>query len=162
MKSSAFNAKAHDSRVRRKTAGSLKRFERAQSSLAGGVSSGLRRAARPYPLYFTHGEGARAVDVDENAYIDYGLAWGPLIVGHAPPEVIVAMTGQLQRGLTFGAQHDLEIEVAEMLTRIIPCADMVCFANSGTEIVQVALSTLAEARDPWRDVTHDVRGLGAF
>jgi len=139
MKSSAFNAEARDSRVRRKTAGSLKRFERAQSSLAGGVSSGLRRAARPYPLYFTHGEGARAVDVDENVYIDYGLAWGPLIVGHAPPEVIVAMTGQLQRGLTFGAQHDLEIEVAEMLTRIIPCADMVCFANSGTEIVQVAL-----------------------
>ena len=79
------------------------------------------------------------MDVDENAYIDYGLAWGPLIVGHAHPEVIAAMTGQLQRGLTFGAQHDLEIEVAEMLTRIIPCADMVCFANSGTEIVQVAL-----------------------
>jgi glutamate-1-semialdehyde 2,1-aminomutase len=49
------------------------------------------------------------------------------------------MTGQLQRGLTFGAQHDLESEVAEMLTRIIPCADMVCFANSGTEIVQLAL-----------------------
>ncbi len=139
MKVSAFNAEARENSVRRKTSGSLMRFERAQASLAGGVSSGLRRAARPYPLYFTHGEGARAVDVDGNSYIDYGLAWGPLIVGHAHPEVAQAMTGQLQRALTFGAQHDLEIEVSEMLTNIIPCADMVCFANSGTEIVQVAL-----------------------
>lgn len=139
MKLSAFNAEARESSVRRKTPGSRARFERAQRSLAGGVSSGLRRAARPYPLYFSHGEGARALDVDGNEYLDYGLAWGPLIVGHAPPEVTLAMTEQLMRGLTFGAQHDLEIEVAEMLTRIIPCADTVCFANSGTEIVQVAL-----------------------
>jgi glutamate-1-semialdehyde 2,1-aminomutase len=139
MKLSAFNAEEREISVRRKTSGSLKRFERAQTSLAGGVSSGLRRVARPYPLYFTHGKGARAVDVDGNAYIDYGLAWGPLIVGHAPPEIGRAMTDQLTRGLTFGAQHDLEIEVAEMLTDIIPCADSVCFANSGTEIVQVAL-----------------------
>jgi glutamate-1-semialdehyde 2,1-aminomutase len=139
MKASAFNARARESSVRRKTAGSLERFERAQRSLAGGVSSALRRAARPYPLYFTHGEGARAVDVDGNTYIDYGLAWGPLIVGHAHPEVTRAMSEQLQRALTFGAQHDLEIEVAEMLTGIIPCADLVCFASSGTEIVQVAL-----------------------
>jgi glutamate-1-semialdehyde 2,1-aminomutase len=139
MKAAPFNAEAREISVRRKTAGSLKRFERAQASLAGGVSSGLRRVARPYPLYFTHGEGARAVDVDGNAYVDYGLAWGPLIVGHAHPTVTRAMTEQLQRALTFGAQHDLEIEVAEMLTNIIPCADAVCFANSGTEIVQLAL-----------------------
>ena len=139
MKLSAFNAEARESSVRRKTPNSLKKFERSQRSLAGGVSSALRRAARPYPLFFTRGEGASAVDVDGNAYIDYGLAWGPLIVGHAHPEVSRAMAGQLGRALTFGAQHDLEIEVAEMLTGIIPCADMVCFANSGTEIVQVAL-----------------------
>src|SRR5262245_61080183 len=99
MKASAFNAESRESSVRRKTAGSQKRFDRARASLAGGVSSGLRRAARPYPLYFTHGEGARAVDVDGNAYIDYGLAWGPLIVGHAHPEVTRAMTEQSQRAL---------------------------------------------------------------
>ena len=69
-----------EERVRAKTQGSWRRYQRAQATLAGGVSSGLRRAARPYPLYFTHGAGARSYDVDGNAYWDYGLAWGPLIV----------------------------------------------------------------------------------
>jgi glutamate-1-semialdehyde 2,1-aminomutase len=109
------------------------------ASLAGGVSSGLRRSARPYPLFFTHGSGSRAFDVDRNSYLDYGLAWGPLILGHAPAEPAAAASAQLSKGVTFGAQHDLEFEVAEQLTKIIPCADLVCFANSGTEIVQLAL-----------------------
>ncbi len=125
--------------MRNKTAGSLQRYSRAQKSLAGGVSSGLRRSARPYPLYFTSGQGAITHDVDGNTYIDYGLAWGPLILGQSPPEVLDAVAAQLRRGLTFGAQHDLEFEVAEKLTQIIPCAGKVCFANSGTEIVQIAL-----------------------
>jgi glutamate-1-semialdehyde 2,1-aminomutase len=77
--------------------------------------------------------------VDGNEYLDYTLAWGPNILGNAPTEVVEAVREAVQKGLTFGAQHDLEYEVAEMLTRIIPCADRVCFANSGTEIVQVAL-----------------------
>ncbi len=139
MKAIAFNATEREHSIRRKTAGSRARFGRAQQTLAGGVSSGLRRSARPYPLYFTHGEGAVAIDVDGNRYLDYGLAWGPLIVGHSEPEITQALQEQIQRGLTFGAQHDLEIEVSEMLTNLIPCADAVCFANSGTEIVQVAL-----------------------
>lgn len=122
-----------------KTAGSLQRFERAQRSLAGGVSSGLRKSARPYPLFFTRGQGAHVTDVDGNSYLDYGLAWGPLILGQAPPEIAEAVADQARRSLTFGAQHDLEFEVAERLTKIIPCGDLVCFANSGTEIVQVAL-----------------------
>lgn len=125
--------------VRSKTRGSLARYERAQRSLSGGVSTALRRSARPYPLYFDRGEGARIIDVDGNSYVDYTLAWGPLILGHAPPEVCAAVAGQLARGFTFGAQHDLEFEVAEQLCRMIPCADRVAFANSGTEIVQVAL-----------------------
>jgi glutamate-1-semialdehyde 2,1-aminomutase len=125
--------------VRKKTAGSRERFERAQLSLAGGVSTALRRSAKPHPLYFERGEGARVRDVDGNTYIDYGLAWGPLILGHAPPAVVRAVQQRLSTGFTFGAQHDLEFEVAEKLTQIIPCADLVCFANSGTEIVQIAL-----------------------
>jgi glutamate-1-semialdehyde 2,1-aminomutase len=129
----------HERNVRAKTPGSLARYERAQKSLAGGVSSGLRRAARPYPLYFDSGRGAEVRDVDGNSYVDYGLAWGPLILGQSPPEVVEAVAATARRGLTFGAQHDLEFEVAERLTGIIPCADLVCFANSGTEIVQVAL-----------------------
>jgi glutamate-1-semialdehyde 2,1-aminomutase len=125
--------------MRRKTPGSLERHQRAQRSLTGGVSSGLRRSARPYPLYYTHGNGARITDVDGNTYLDFTLGWGPNILGNAPPEIVEAICSTVGRGLTFGAQHDLEYEVAEMLTKIIPCADRVCFANSGTEIVQVAL-----------------------
>lgn len=125
--------------VRGKTPGSLARFERSQRSLAGGVSTGLRRSARPYPLFFTRGVGARIVDVDSNVYLDYSLAWGPLMLGHCPPEVVEAIQLQSACGTTFGAQHDLEYEVAERLVAAIPCAGLVCYANSGTEIVQVAL-----------------------
>jgi glutamate-1-semialdehyde 2,1-aminomutase len=135
----SINAQVRQQNVERKTPLSKERYERAQKTLAGGVSSGLRRSARPYPLYFNSGNGARVLDVDGNAYWDYGLAWGPLILGQAPPEIEKAVATQLGRGLTFGAQHDLEIEVAEQLTKLIPCGDLVAFANSGTEIVQVAL-----------------------
>jgi glutamate-1-semialdehyde 2,1-aminomutase len=90
-------------------------------------------------MYYEAGNGSRVRDVDGNEFIDYTLAWGPLILGHAPPEVADAIAEQARRGLTYGAQHDLEYEVAERLKRCIPCADAVAFANSGTEIVQVAL-----------------------
>lgn len=125
--------------VRKKISGSLARFERAQHSLAGGVSTALRRSARPSPLYFKAGKGSRITDVDNNNYIDYTLAWGPLILGHSPESINQAVAAQLKLGHTFGAQHDLEFEVAELLKKYIPCADLVAFANSGTEIVQVAL-----------------------
>jgi glutamate-1-semialdehyde 2,1-aminomutase len=125
--------------VRSKTPGSLERFERSARTLAGGVSSGLRRSVRPYPLFFDHGKGSRVWDVDGNQYIDFGLAWGPLILGHAPDCIAEAISKQVWKGLTFGAQHDLEFEVSEILNGIIPCADLVSYANSGTEIVLLAL-----------------------
>jgi glutamate-1-semialdehyde 2,1-aminomutase len=128
-----------EARIMEKTRGSRERFERSKRTLAGGVSSSLRRSARPYPLFFSHGQGAEVFDVDENRYLDYGLAWGPLILGHADPEVTAAVTEQASRGLTFGAQHDLEYQVSELLTETIPSADLVCFASSGTEAVQVAI-----------------------
>jgi len=135
----AFSPGMREQSIRSKTAGSRDRLKRAAGSLAGGVSSGLRRSARPYPLYFSHGCGATLYDVDGNAYFDYALGWGPNILGNAPAEVVAAIQASVQLGLTFGAQHDLEYEVAELLTKTIPCADRVCFASSGTEIVQVAL-----------------------
>lgn len=128
-----------EEQVRAKTSGSLRRFERAQRSLSGGVSTALRRSARPHPLYFESGHGSKIDDVDGNRYLDYALAWGPLILGHSPQAINEAIAAQLGRGHTFGAQHDLEIEVAELLTSCIPCAETVAFANSGTEIVQIAL-----------------------
>ncbi len=133
------SAAAREESVRRKTAGSGKRFERARKTLAGGVSTSLRRTARPYPLYFDRGAGAEVFDVDGNRYLDYGLAWGPLIAGHSHPAIIEAIESWLHRGTTFGAQHDLEYEVAETVARIVPCAEQVAFSNSGTEIVQLAL-----------------------
>lgn len=135
----AFESARREANVREKCAGSLERLTRARQSLAGGVSSGLRRSARPFPLYFDHGSGAQVTDVDGNVYIDYTLAWGPLILGHAPAVVNRAVAEHLERGHTFGAQHDLEYEVAELIQRHVPCAERVAFANSGTEIVQVAL-----------------------
>lgn len=134
-----FDAQAHLDEVRGKTPGSRDRYARAQRSLAGGVSTALRRAARPYPLYFTRGSGAEVVDVDGNRYIDYGLAWGPLILGHCHPAIQEAVSRALEHGATYGAQHDLEIQAAETIQQMVPCAGLVCFANSGTEIVQVAL-----------------------
>lgn len=134
-----FNSHGRETSVRQKTAGSEKRWLRARKTLCGGVSSGLRRTARPYPLFFQSGIGATICDVDGNRYFDYALGWGPNILGNAPPAPVAAITESVKNGLTFGAQHDLEYEVAEALTKIIPCADRVCYANSGTEIVQVAL-----------------------
>jgi glutamate-1-semialdehyde 2,1-aminomutase len=134
-----FRASDREASIRRKTTQSLARWQRAQLSIAGGVSSGLRRSARPYPLYFSHGQGANIHDVDGNKYYDYTLGWGPNILGHAATETVHALQKQATRGLTYGAQHDLEIEVAEQLVSLIPCADSVCFASSGTEIVQLAL-----------------------
>ncbi|MBI4907536.1 MAG: aspartate aminotransferase family protein [Acidobacteria bacterium] len=134
-----FHAAEREQSVHAKTSGSRRRYQRACQSLAGGVSTGMRRGARPYPLYFESGYGSHLVDVDSNSYLDYTLAWGPTILGHAPREIAEQIAAQALRGLTFGAQHDLEIDVAELLTANIPCADSVCFANSGTEVVQVAL-----------------------
>lgn len=134
-----FNSQQAEARVRARTAGSLAAYERSQKSLAGGVSTALRRSAKPYPLFFDRGEGAMLYDVDGNAYIDYTLAWGPLILGHSPRVVNAAVGAQLAKGHTFGAQHTLEYETAELLCAAIPCADLVAYANSGTEIVQVAL-----------------------
>src|SRR5690242_5759864 len=93
-----FRAMEREGSVRAKTTGSLSRFQRSCRSLAGGVSTGLRRSARPYPLFFQRGEGPRIVDVDSNSYLDYALAWGPLILGHNPAEVSDAVREQLARG----------------------------------------------------------------
>ena len=134
-----FNPQGREISLRQKTIGSEMRWQRARKTLCGGVSSGLRRSARPYPLFFQSGSGATVRDVDDNTYFDYALGWGPNILGNAPPDLVAAIAESARWGLTFGAQHDLEYEVAEALTKIIPCADRVCYANSGTEIVQVAL-----------------------
>jgi glutamate-1-semialdehyde 2,1-aminomutase len=111
---------------------------RARGSLAGGVSSPFRAKA-PVPLYFEDGCGCRLRDTDGNEYIDYALAWGPLILGHRHPALVAAMTRAASRPHIYGAQHELEIEVAEGVQRIVPCAERVAFTSSGSEAVQLAL-----------------------
>jgi len=114
-------------------------LERSKRSLAMGVSSGMRKAGPPAPLFFERGEGAWYFDADGHRLLDYTLAWGPLILGNAHPAVIAAVTEQLSRGFAFGAQHRGEIELAELLTAVVPGLERVIFSNTGSEAVQAAL-----------------------
>jgi glutamate-1-semialdehyde 2,1-aminomutase len=114
-------------------------FDRSRRSLAMGVSSGMRKAGAPAPLFFERGEGAWYFDADGHRLLDYTLAWGPLILGNAHPAVITAVTDQLSRGFAFGAQHRGEIELAELMKSVVPGLDRVIFSNTGSEAVQAAL-----------------------
>jgi glutamate-1-semialdehyde 2,1-aminomutase len=112
-------------------------LERARQSLAGGVSSPVRGTA-PVPLYFARGEGPRLQDVDGNWYIDYAAAWGPMILGYSHPALVAAAHRAADRPLAYGAQHELEIAVAERIRAAVPCAERVAFSSSGSEVVQLA------------------------
>jgi len=113
-------------------------FQRAQSSLAGGVSSNVRTLAQP-PLYFRSASGARIVDADENVYLDYTLSQGPMFLGHGPPAILDFVERATRNGQLYGGQHDLEIELAESIQRAVPCADLARFCNSGSEAVHAAI-----------------------
>jgi glutamate-1-semialdehyde 2,1-aminomutase len=113
-------------------------FARAQTSIAGGVNSGIRKMEQPVPLYFTHGRGAEVWDADGNHYIDFQLGQGALLYGHAPPGMADAIAGQARRGTHWGAQCELEIEVAERLQQMVPSAELVRFNNSATEAILTA------------------------
>jgi glutamate-1-semialdehyde 2,1-aminomutase len=111
---------------------------RAQNSLVGGVSSPFR-AKFPVPLYFTGGCGCHLRDVDGNEYIDYALAWGPGILGHAHPDVAAAVASAAANPLIYGQEHELEILVAEKIQSLVPCAERVAFTSSGSEAVQLMM-----------------------
>jgi glutamate-1-semialdehyde 2,1-aminomutase len=123
--------------VRDKWATSREYLERARRSLAGGVSSPFRVKA-PVPLYFRNGCGARLEDVDGNEYIDYVLAWGPMILGYRHPAIVEAMRRQADLPADYGAQHELEFLVSERIQAMLPCAELVQFTSSGSEAVQIA------------------------
>lgn len=110
--------------------------ERACRSLTGGVSSPVRAKA-PIPLYFANGQGPRLFDVDGNEYIDYQLAWGPNILGYNHPRMVQAMRRQADLPYSYGAQHEMEITVAERIQACVPCAERVAFTSSGSEAVQL-------------------------
>lgn len=114
-------------------------WERTKASLAGGVSTGLRAAMKPHPLFFRDGSGPRLTDVDGNSYLDYVLGWGPVILGHGHPGLTEAVQRQLPLGATYGSGHMLEPEVAEKVRDRIPGAERVLWSNTGSEATQVAL-----------------------
>ncbi|HYC48261.1 MAG TPA: aminotransferase class III-fold pyridoxal phosphate-dependent enzyme [Burkholderiales bacterium] len=91
------------------------------------------------PLFLTHGKGSHVWDVDGNEYVDFVNGLLPVILGYDDPDVIAAVTAQLQRGVTFSLATELEIELAELLTEIIPCAEMVRFGKNGSDATSAAV-----------------------
>jgi glutamate-1-semialdehyde 2,1-aminomutase len=107
--------------------------------MAGGVSSQFRMAGQPHPLFFKQGIGAHIFDVDGNDYLDFTLSQGPLLLGHSHPAVIEKVSAEMALGQLYAGQHELELELSETLQRLIPCADLLRFCNSGSESVQASL-----------------------
>ncbi len=113
-------------------------LSRAKKVLAGGVSSEFRKYNHPHAIFYTHGEGSRVFDVDGNAYLDFTLSQGPLILGHSHPHVLKSVNDYSEQGQLFAGQHIKEIELAETLNRIIPSAELMRFCLDGSEAVQTA------------------------
>ncbi|HSN20365.1 MAG TPA: glutamate-1-semialdehyde 2,1-aminomutase [Usitatibacter sp.] len=116
-------------------------FERSRQLIPGGVNSPVRAfgAVGGTPVFLREGRGARVVDEDGREYVDYVGSWGPLILGHAHPDVLAAVHEAASRGLSFGAPTRLELEMAELLTSSLPSLEEVRLVSSGTEAVMSAL-----------------------
>ncbi|MFC1991141.1 aminotransferase class III-fold pyridoxal phosphate-dependent enzyme [Chloroflexota bacterium] len=92
-----------------------------------------------YPIYLRSGRGSHVFDVDGNEYIDYACALGPILLGYAYPAVDEAIRKQLEEGITFSLMHPLEVELAELITEVIPCAEMVKFVKNGSDATTAAI-----------------------
>ena len=122
------------------TPGSAALYRKASARLPAGVTSNVKFFP-PYPVYLTRADGSHVVDVDGREYIDYCLAFGPLICGHGHPRVMAAVKSELARAGTtiFGAPGDLELRLAERIAALVPSAEMTRFTSSGTEAIPHAL-----------------------
>lgn len=120
---------------------SAEQYERAVKFLPGGVNSPVRamRSIGRTPVFIERGSGAEIVDIDGNHYIDWVCSWGPLIHGHAHPEIVAAVTEQAARGTTFGAATVGEVDLAAELARRIPSIEMLRMTTSGTEAAMSAI-----------------------
>lgn len=116
-------------------------YRRAQELMPAGVNSPVRafRAVGGDPLFIQKAQGAHLWDADGNEYIDYVGSWGPMILGHRHPEVVDAIQKALERGTSFGAPTDLEVELAELIVKMVPSVEMVRMVNSGTEATMSAI-----------------------
>ncbi len=130
--------RGHNSGQRRRFDESARQIKENARWLAGGVSSNFRLGIAPTPLVFERGEGACLFDVDGNRLIDYYLGMGPMILGHNPESVRRAAAAQLERGILYAGQTDLEAQAARRVCAMVPCAERMRFASSGSEVVQAA------------------------
>ncbi len=116
-------------------------FEQSRKLIPGGVNSPVRafRSVGGTPVFFKRGQGAWLWDEDGRAYIDYVGSWGPMILGHAHPKVVAAVQQAAAQGLSFGAPTARELEMAELLTRLVPSMEQVRLVSSGTEATMSAI-----------------------
>ncbi|MCE1188135.1 MAG: glutamate-1-semialdehyde 2,1-aminomutase [Ignavibacteria bacterium] len=120
---------------------SIKLFEEAKKVIPGGVNSPVRafKSVGGSPVFFASGNGSRMTDVDGNEYIDYIGSWGPHLFGHNPQFIQEALLEQIKKGVSFGAPSALEVQMAELLTQMLPSLEMVRMVNSGTEATMSAV-----------------------
>jgi glutamate-1-semialdehyde 2,1-aminomutase len=123
------------------TSKSQQLFATAQTLFPGGVNSPVRafRSVGGQPLFIQRGQGPYVFDADGNRYIDYVLSWGPLILGHAFPQVVSAIAETAAIGTSFGAPNELEIRLAQLIQEFLPSMEMMRFVSSGTEATMTAL-----------------------
>ena len=116
-------------------------FEKAQKVLPGGVNSPVRafKAVGGKPLFISRAEGPYLFDVDGNRYVDYLCSWGPMILGHANPQVTKVVQNAIKNSTSYGAPTEVEVELANMVVEAVPSIEMVRFVNSGTEATMSAL-----------------------
>ena len=116
-------------------------FENAQQHIPGGVNSPVRAFAGVggTPLFIKHAEGAYLTDEDGRQYVDYIGSWGPMILGHGHPEVLQAVRNQLEHGLSYGAPTALEVEMADLVSQLVPGMEMLRMVSSGTEATMSAI-----------------------
>ena len=112
--------------------------ERARRAIPGGITHDIRQLL-PHPIYVESAQGPRKRDVDGHEYVDYWMGHGSLFLGHCHPAVVKAAQAQLERGTHLGASHELEVRWAELVNRLIPCAEMTRFTMSGTEATHLAM-----------------------
>ncbi len=116
-------------------------FERANQVIPGGVNSPVRafKGVGGDPIFFKQGSGAYLVDEHNKRYIDYVGSWGPLILGHAHPEVLNSVKSTLENGMSFGAPTELEVLLAEKVVSLVPSIEKVRMVSSGTEATMTAI-----------------------
>jgi len=113
-------------------------YERAKKTLPGGVNSPVR-AFEPYPFFVECAQGSKLYDADGKKYLDYCMAYGAMLLGHANPEILDAVKAQLQKGTLYGTPTELEVQFAETISQVSPCMEMMRLVSTGTEATMHAL-----------------------